>query len=423
MLTVAEALAAVLAEVVATEPVRVPLSAAVGLALAEDIASDVDSPPHDKATVDGYAVCAADLVSGTAELVLLEEVVAGDVPRLPVAPGQTTRVMTGAPIPGGADAMVMIERSQLLPATGGVEGVRLTQDNVRPGQNIVRRAAVMHRGDVVLRRQARVGPSQLGLLAEVGRDQVLVHRRPTLAVLATGNELVDAATRPGAGQIRNSCGPMLVALAQRAGASAVDLGIALDEPEALAERIRRGLESDVLVISGGVSAGVLDLVPAALRGAEVEPVFHKVDIKPGKPLWFGRRTAAGRRTLVFGLPGNPVSSLVCFELFVRPALAGVAGGVPHGLPVIPARLACDFQHRSDRPTYHPGRWANSDPSTLVPATSLAGPASMRLPEVMPLAWQGSGDLRTLAQANALIQLPAGQLNFTRGDLIDILIGD
>lgn len=427
MLTVSQAIAAVLAEVVPTEQVRAPLSAALGSALATDVASDIDSPPHDKAAVDGYAVLTGDLASGTAELEILEEVVAGQVPRLPLTVGHATRVMTGAPIPAGAEAMIMIERSELLPALAGMRPrVRLRQGGVRPGQNIVRRGTMMQRGDVVLRRGVCVGPSQLGLLAEVGRSQVLVHRRPTLAVLATGNELVEASLSPAAGQIRNSNGPMLLALAERAGAIPADLGIARDEPAALAECIRRGLESDVLVVSGGVSAGVLDLVPAALRAAEVEQVFHKVEMKPGKPLWFGRRTDGSRRSLVFGLPGNPVSSLVCFELFVRPALAKLAGGPPRGLLAIPARLACDFQQRGDRPTYYPGRWVYADDPVPAdepvpaPVEQAAGNDSI-LPRVTPLAWHGSGDLRTLAAANALIAFPAGDRDFATGDAVGILI--
>jgi molybdopterin molybdotransferase len=323
--------------------------------------------------------------------------------------------------------MVMIERSELISsAAGGRPRVRLEQSNVRAGQNIVRRATSLARGDVVLRKGTVIRPIEIGLLTEVGRTEVLVHRRPWLAVLSTGNELVDAGVVPGAGQIRNSNGPLLLAAARRAGAEVLTLGIARDRPEELASCIQRGLTCDVLVISGGVSAGVLDLVPAVLHAAGVEEVFHKVQLKPGKPLWFGVRPAVGdlaapvgpvpnRPTLVFGLPGNPVSTLVCFEVFVRPALAKLSGTAPVGLLPLAARLGADFQHRGDRPTYFPGRLQDSSVSAG------DGEANLMLPLVSPLAWRGSGDLRTLSEANALIHFPAGERAYAAGEVVVVLL--
>ena len=163
----------------------------------------------------------------------------------------------------------------------------------------------------------QIRPIEVGVLAEVGKTHIAVRRRPRVAVMTSGNELVTADKTPAAGQIRNSNNPMVTALAQRAGADATDLGIARDERDAIRALVDRGLQSDILVLSGGVSAGVLDLVPSVLAEAGVVEVFHKVNLKPGKPLWFGVRGD----TLVFGMPGNPVASLVCFELFVRPAIA------------------------------------------------------------------------------------------------------
>ncbi len=447
MITVSEALATVLGHAPPSVARAVALSEALGLCLAEDVASDIDSPPHDKALVDGYAVIAADVgsavrtnaatsSSGTPptlvrtaaptciELEILEEVVAGSVPTLTVIPGTATRVMTGAPLPPGADAMVMVEETEPVDESR----VRIRSAKVTPGQNILRRAVAMRRGDVVLRAGHELRPSDVGLLAEVGRDRVNVIPRPTVAILSTGNELVPAAETPGPGQIRNSNGPMLAALVQSAGATPRNLGIARDEPRELRRLIADGLRSDVLVLSGGVSAGVLDLVPGILTELGVRQVFHKVNLKPGKPLWFGvgANAECGMRnaelatadtgvphsefriphspTLVFGLPGNPVSTLVCFELFVRSALRRLAGHGDAEQPPMLARLTKDFTHKGNRPTYHPAR-LDVDGGQAV---------------VAPVAWQGSADLRAFAAANALIHFPEGDRHFPAGQEVAVL---
>jgi molybdopterin molybdotransferase len=400
MLTVAEALELVLQHAQPLAPRAVDLPAALGCVLAEPIVSDIDSPPHDKSVVDGYAVIAADMTAGGAELTVLEEITAGALPSQTVKPGSTTRIMTGAPIPAGADAVVMIEQTQATDA----RRVRILQSPVRPGQNIMRRATALSRGQTVLAAGKLLRPIELGLLAEVGRRQVPVIPGPKLAVLTTGNELVDLTLVPAAGQIRNSNGPMLAALARCAGADVFDLGIARDDPSELERAIALGLAHDVIVISGGVSAGVLDLVPATLQRLGVAQLFHKVNLKPGKPLWFGaRRQSSGNTTLVFGLPGNPVSSLVCFELFVRPAIQKLRGLALSGLRRTSARLTCEHQQRGERPTY----W----------------PSVLKEDQVTPLVWQGSADLRTLTDANCLALFPAGEKTFTAGEDIDVLLFD
>jgi molybdopterin molybdotransferase len=388
--------------------------------LAEDIAADLDSPPHDKSIVDGYAVMAADLAGGSAELAILEEITAGALPTRTVSPGHCSRIMTGAPIPTGADAVVMIERSEL--STDRTR-VRITEQ-ARPKQNIMSRGASMRAGDVVLRAGHDLRPPEIGLLAEIGRADVPVFPAARVAILATGNELVDAAIRPAAGQIRNSNGPLLAAAARRAGGIPYDLGIARDEPADLRAKIEQGLAADVLVISGGVSAGVLDLVPAVLRDLGVEQVFHKVSLKPGKPLWFGMRGSTFKvqssglqqlepgtvdlkpATLVFGLPGNPVSSLVCCELFVRPAIAKLNGCDPSvGLRRLPAQLGSDFTHRGDRTTYFPAV-ARRQGERLI---------------AEPVTWRGSADLRGVAEANVLAIFPAGDRVWQAGEDIDVLL--
>ncbi|MFO0845209.1 MAG: molybdopterin molybdotransferase MoeA [Gemmataceae bacterium] len=237
-----------------------------------------------------------------------------------------------------------------------------------------------------------VRPQEVGVLAAVGREAVAVFPGPRVAVLATGDELVEGAAVPGPGQIRNSNAPMLAAQVARAGGLPRSLGIARDRLDSLRELVEEGLRtSEVLALSGGVSAGKLDLVPEVLREAGVVPHFHKVSMKPGKPLFFGTAERPEGKRYVFGLPGNPVSSFVCFELFLRPAIRRLAGRTDLDLPRVEARLADDFDHESDRTTYHP-------------ASLTEKPNGW---EVRPVPWLGSADLRAFLAANALLVIPAG----------------
>lgn len=388
---------------------RTPLRDSLGRVLAEDIECTIDSPPHDKAQVDGYAVRAADVLAVGTTLQVVEEITAGQIPSQTVAPGTAIKIMTGAPIPAGADSVVMVECSESLADQNGKAVVRFTGSAIRPGQNIMRRGESMRRGEIVLRSGQPLRAIEIGLLAELGCPDVCVFRTPVVSVLATGNELVPEDKTPGPGQIRNSNGPMLQALTMEAGGAPINMGIARDTEGELADLIREGLDSDVLLLSGGVSAGVLDLVPLVLKKLGVREVFHKVNLKPGKPLWFGVFTdekdwrSVSYDKLVFGLPGNPVSSFVCFQLFVRPAVARLAGRRGDGIRRVPALLAVDYQHRGDRATYYPGR-AQEEHGRLI---------------VEPLTWRGSADLRTLADANALIYFPPGSATFPAHSAITI----
>jgi molybdopterin molybdotransferase len=373
-----------------------PLTPGVlGRVLAEDFASDIDSPPYAKSVMDGYAVRSAD-VQGPTTLTVIEEVPAGRVPTRPVGPGQATRVMTGAPIPDGADAVVPHEVT-----TVGGQSVRFSQA-VPGGQFVLPRGREMRAGEVVVPAGTVLGPAAFGLLAAVGRTSARVYAAPRVSILSTGDEVVEANERPGPGQIRNSNGPMLQALVARAGASLRYLGIARDDRSILTRLVRQGLdEGDVLVLSGGVSAGKYDFVPEVLREAGVEAHLHKVRMKPGKPLFFGTR---GDK-LVFGLPGNPLSSFVGFELFVRPALRKLGGHTTPGPLFVPVPLASDLQAENDRPTYAPARLE----------VAQAGLA------VRPAAWFGSADLRAFLTADALLQLPAGWVNYAAGTSVPALL--
>jgi molybdopterin molybdotransferase len=396
MLTVAEAQALVLRHARPLPPATAPLTPAVlGAVLAEDVASDLDMPPYDKAMMDGYAVRRADLPAGRGRLTVIEEVTAGRTPRRPVEAGQATLIMTGAPIPAGADAVVMVERTRL-------EGDQVVIEDrpPEPGQNVMPRGREMRRGETVLAAGAVLRPQELGLLATVGRTGAKVFPAPRVAVLSTGDEVVEAGQRPGPGQIRNGNGPMLCAQAARAGALPHYLGIAGDRPEDLRPAVAEGLRADVLVLSGGVSAGKLDLVPGVLQEAGVQSHFHKVEMKPGKPVLFGTRGGG----LVFGLPGNPVSALVCFELFVRPALRRLAGHAESGPFLVRAALAEDFAYHTDRPTYHPAALESAEAGWRVRA----------------VPWYGSPDLRGLTRANAFVLFPPGDHRHRAGQLYDVL---
>lgn len=397
MLSIEEALVLVESHVAPIAPQEVPLEDAVGLVLAEDIASDIDSPPHDKAMMDGYAVRSADR---ELQRKIVEEIAAGTVPRFPVMPGTASRIMTGAPLPEGADAVVPVEQTELIDSTT----VQLQQVDARPGQHVLPLGVSMRKGDVVLRGGALIRPVEVAILAETGHDSVLVTPRPRFAILPTGNELIDVCQIPGEGQIRNSNGPMLQAAGIRAEVESIELSVARDTREMLTQQISRGLTADVLVLSGGVSAGKFDLAPQVLAELGVEQVFHKIALRPGKPLWFGVKKDGERNVLVFGLPGNPVSSLVCFELFVRPALAALAGRGFTQLKAVRANLTQDYDHAGGR-------------AACLPALLTEG-GSERAVEILP--WQGSADIATLARANGLVCLPTEKRRFEAGASLDVL---
>lgn len=392
LLSVATALALVRRHTQPLPSRRVPLLECMDRILAEDIAADADSPPFTKALMDGYAVRSADLPGGQGSLAVIEEIAAGGQPRRTVEAGQASRIMTGAMVPPGADAVVPFEQTEDLGSQ-----VRILAKSLRPGANIMPRGQEMHAGEILFRSGRVLTPQDLGLLATVGCAHPLVHPQPRVAILSTGDEIVSWESQPGPGQIRNSNGPMLFAQVLRAGGRPHFLGIAPDDPEQLKALVKQGLQFDVMILSGGVSAGKRDHVPEVLAELGITAHFHKVALKPGKPLLFGTQP------VVFGLPGNPVSGFVCFELFVRPALAILAGRAAES-SVHQARLLEPCSTRGDRPTYHPG-WLDRDETG---------------PTVRLVRWLGSADLRGLGGANALVVLPAGEHRLEAGTTIEVV---
>ena len=399
-----DALRLVLQHAQGKSPAPMPVADALGRTLAEDVVSDIDSPPFDKSLVDGFAVIAADAVAG-AELAVSGEIAAGQVPIAPVIAGAAMRIMTGAPIPAGADAVVMLEDTEPVETrSDNTERIRVASPTTRVAQHIMRRGASLVCQQTVLRRGGPIRPIEIGLLCEVGRSTVRVVPPARVAVLPTGDELVAADVYPEPGQIRNSNGPVLAASVRQLGAEPIVLDVARDDREHLRELVKQGLQHDVLLLSGGVSAGKWDLVPSVLEQLRVQQVFHKVRLKPGKPLWFGVLRRVGPPTLVFGLPGNPVSSLVCFQLFVRPALMRIMGVENTHCVARQAMVTNPFQQSGDRPTYYPSV-LSEDSDGL---------------KVRPLPWKGSADLGTLSDANCLAFFPQGDRLYRPGDWVQVV---
>jgi molybdopterin molybdotransferase len=379
----------ILARVAPGPSERAPLAEALGRHLSEDARADRDWPPFERSMVDGYAVCSSDTRNAHDILEVIEEVQAGRQAAKTVTPGQAIRIMTGAPVPAGADAVIMRERTET-PRPGFVKFMM----SVMPGQNISRRGEDARAGAVVVPAGTRVTGAEIGVLASVGCHQVPVRRKPLIAILGTGDELVEPHETPGPAQIRNSNSHQLLAQCASLGLPARYLGVARDDRAATRALIEKGLQADVLISTGGVSVGEYDHVGAVLKELGVEILFDKVAIKPGKPTTFGKRGS----TLVFGLPGNPVAAFVCFHLFVRTALRQRLGAHKSLPRFLTLPLAAGSKAAGDRLTFRPARLASRD-----------GQACAEV-----LEWHGSGHLAALVGADGLVaqqpheELGAGQ---------------
>jgi molybdopterin molybdotransferase len=397
MIDYAEARDLVLSAVRSLPAETVPLARALGRTLARDVRAREAIPPFSKATMDGYAVRAGDTAAAPpVELAVVEDLPAGRLSRRALGPMQAARIMTGAPLPRGADAVVMVED------TARSERGVLVRRAVRPGDNIGPAGEDLKTGETAVERGAVIGPAEIGMLAAANVSRVAVIRRPEVAVIATGDEIVEAGRPKRRGQIRNANGPALAAMAVRAGAEARYLGIARDRGAALAVKLARAKAADAVVLSGGVSVGDHDLVKGELGAAGVRPVFWQVRIKPGKPVFFGRRG----RQLVFGLPGNPTSAMVTFLLFVEPALAAMLGR-PEPAPPVRAVLAEDIVVKPGRTQFLRGVVVDRGPVL----------------KVAPYADQRSGVLRSMVRGRVLIVVPADAGRVEAGREVEIMFTD
>ncbi|MCC6791871.1 MAG: molybdopterin molybdotransferase MoeA [Thermomicrobiales bacterium] len=390
-----EARAIVLSQAKPLSTEQIPLAEAAWRVLADDVLAAEDHPPFRAATMDGYAVSSADS-SPWREIIGVQT--AGSMIDVEVTDGYTVRITTGAPVPAGADAVVKVENTELAD-----DHVVIHQEHVASGENIRPIGSDVRAGDLILTAGTSLGPAEIGLLAGLGLTPLSVRRKPRVSVLSTGDELVDPGEPVGPGQIRDSNRFSLVAALETTGADVVWSGKAPDERDALEELLRERIaESDVVLTSGGVSMGELDLVKALLD--EIATVhFRRVFMKPGKPLNFA--TADAR--LIFGLPGNPVSALVGFELFVRPALATLAGRVRIDQPRVPVRLA-QRTPPTDRIEYQRAVVQVAPDGRLVATTTGS---------------QQSSRLASLVGANALLIIPPREHAYAAGEQVDaILLG-
>jgi len=375
-----------------TEPVRV--WDALGFVLAQEVKTDREYPPFNRATRDGYAVFAADAKAG-AKLRCTGEIKAGDRVTKELWAETCVQIMTGAAVPSGADAVVMVEQTK----RDGDE-VRFDRDAV-PGQNIVPRGSEARAGQTILSPGMRLGYAELALAAQVGAVELQCVQKPRVAILSTGDEVVPVDSLPARFQIRNSNSVSLASQVRLAGGRPVLLGNAMDREDDLSAKIKRGLQEDLLVLSGGVSMGKYDLVESVLCGMGAEFYFDSVAIRPGKPAVFGK---CGE-TFVFGLPGNPVSTMVTFDLFVTPAVDLLSGSEPRPLPFVQARLTEALQERPGLTHFLPAR-ANWQAENL---------------EVRTLKWQGSGDVAALAKANCFVVVPADKERIEAGENVSVLM--
>jgi molybdopterin molybdotransferase len=384
-----------------TPPELTGLLDAVGLALAEDLLADRDFPPFPRATRDGYAVRAADVQTLPARLKCVGTIKAGanvEESGINLRAGEAVEIMTGAPVPTGADAVVMVEYTES-------EGARVTVKRaVKSSENVVPAGAEAHRGDVVVHRGTRVQHAIVAVAAAVGRAEVAVYRRPQVAVLATGDELVDINMPPGPNEIRNSNSYSLAAQVYAAGGDPVILPVARDDAAELAILLRKGLDADLLLLSGGVSMGKYDVVEEVLASLGAKFFFTGVAIQPGKPVVFGEVALDRKTTPFFGLPGNPVSTMVTFQLFARPLLDALAGANPELLPFTQAILSAPLTTKTGLTRFLPAK--------------LDGVHDR--PGVELVKWQGSGDLMAAARANCYIVVPPDRERFEAGEAVTVL---
>jgi molybdopterin molybdotransferase len=371
-----------------------PLRDALGYVLAEEIKADREYPPFNRSTRDGFAVRAEDAKAG-ARLRCVGEIKAGDSVVETLQAGTCVQIMTGAAVPPGADAVVMIEHTRR--DGESIEFLRAAQS----GQNIVPKGSEARAGQLLMIAGTRLGYAELSLAAQVGAEKLRCGRKPRVAILSTGDEIVSVESTPGPFHIRNSNSVSLAAQVRLAGGEPVLLGNAADRKDDLRAKIESGLREPVLVLSGGVSMGKYDLVEAVLKEMGAEFYFDAVAIRPGKPAVFGRCGDA----FVFGLPGNPVSTMVTFELFVVPALDILSGADARPLPLVQARLDEALKEKTGLAHFLPARvqWHEA------------------MPEVRLLRWQGSGDIAALAKANCFLVVPADREEIAAGESVSILL--
>lgn len=396
MITVDQATSIVLSRIQPLGAETVPLEQAHRRILAENVRADIDLPPFDRARMDGYAVRSSDVSTAPVTLRVIGEIAAGAQFEQRVNAGEAVKIFTGAPVPAGADAVQKVEVTR---ANGRAVEIL---ESVAAGQFITPHASEVASGEIVAEAGREIGPAEMAVLASFGYASVKVGRRPRVAVMSTGSELLDVSSKPSGAQIRNSNSYTLAAYADRAGAIIDMLGTVEDTPEATRNALIRAADNrDIVITSGGVSMGDYDLVKAALKEIGAEIYFDKVIIRPGKPIVFAR---CGK-TFFFGLPGNPVSTSVTFNVFVRPAIRNMQGEASPALPTVSAQLSRIVRDSSSRRSYLPARLFIEEGRAMVE----------------PLKWGGSSDLVAFMRANSLIVVREDVHEIAEGELVDVML--
>lgn len=415
-LTVAAAQRCVIAAMKTLGTERVPLQQALGRVLAEDIVANRDQPPYDVSAMDGFAIRSTDVVSVPATLEIIEDIRAGDMPTQVVQPGQCARIMTGAPLPPGADAVIRVEDTRAI----GDQHVQINV-TVKPRNDIRDRGENMQIGEIVLTQGTPITPGVAGMLAMVKQAEVPVYRQPRVAILSTGDELEGLDEPLDPNKIPDANSYALMAQVQALGIAPVLLGIARDDPDDLRAALQGGLQFDVLLVSGGTSVGVHDYVRPTLEALGVQMQFWRVAMKPGHPMAFGIAPASEKSklvesdalqgaavdTFVFGIPGNPVSSMVCFEEFIGPALRKLMAHTRLFRQTVTATLARDVKHRHRRTEFVRVMLARQDDSWVA----------------TPTGNQGSGILRSMALAEGLMIVPAESADVAAGATVQVQLLD
>lgn len=386
--------------VLGVETVR--LECSLGRVLARDILANRDLPPYDVSAMDGFAVRSADLANAPVILEIVEDIKAGDMPSMTVQSGRCARIMTGAPVPVGADAVIRVEDTREVSAAS-VEIAKA----VKSGNDIRPQGENMKEGEVVLTAGTEITPGVIGVLATVKAAQIQVYRRPTVAILSTGNELEGMHEEINLRKIPNSNSYALMAQVQALGIEPVLLGIARDDPDELEEHLLRGLEYDVLLVSGGTSVGVHDYVRPTIEKLGVRMRFWRVAVRPGHPLAFGVLAGIKRSTAVFGLPGNPVSSMVCFEEFVLPALRSMMGNSRMYRRTVTARLAHPVKFRPGRTEFIRVNLTHDEAGYIASSTGT----------------QSSGVLLSMAKADGLLVVPSDSTGLSAGEQVTVQLLD
>lgn len=399
MISVAEAIQIVRAQTRPLPPEHVKLENVLNRVLAEEIVADSDLPPFDRAQMDGYAVRAEETTAAPVRLRIAGESAAGRGWHHEMKEGEAVRIMTGAPVPSGADSVQQVELTHELKDGTVVELL----ESVELGKSIVKRGAEIQAGETVLQSGAQINAAMMAVLAAFGYAEVAVAQRPRVGVLATGTELVSVNQKPGQDQIRDSNNYSIAAYAQLTGAIVERLPLARDETSVLKNQIAQAADKcDVIVTSGGVSMGVYDVTKSALHELDAEIFFERVALRPGKPTVFARLPNS---TLVFGLPGNPVSVAVTFNLFARTALLAMQGASEPALKYDTALLARSVKGNVDRESYLPAQLTTNDDGELI---------------AFPLKWGGSSDFVAFALTTALAVVPAGTKTLEANSLIKVL---